>query len=62
MKCRCSMCGRVLLAPKVRMGQMTLGPRCAEKAGFIESKQRFAPVARVVRDKRTVDMFEKEAA
>lgn len=58
---RCAICNRPLLHPKVTLGAMNLGPKCAVRAGFIEPpRPREAPLFSrlpVKRDKRTADLF-----
>lgn len=57
---RCAMCHRPLIRATVTIQRMSLGPKCAEKAGFISHR---APGAKllsplvVVRDEKTADMF-----
>lgn len=62
---RCAICNRPLLRPKVTLGCMNLGPKCAVRAGFIEPpRPREAPLfdrIPVKRDKRTPDMFAEVA-
>ncbi len=61
---KCSMCGREMAAPKVRLGRMALGPKCAQKAGLYVPKRRETPIFeayRVHRDTSTRDMFEVTA-
>jgi hypothetical protein len=62
---RCAICNRPLLHPKVTLGAMNLGPKCAVRAGFIEApRPREAPLFSrlpVKRDKRTADMFAEAA-
>ena len=62
---RCAICSRPLLRPKVTLGHMSLGPKCAVRAGFIEApKRRGAQLfdrLPVKRDKRTADMFAEAA-
>lgn len=58
---KCAICNRPLLRPKVTLGAMNLGPKCAVRAGFIEApRPKGAPLfsrLTVKRDKRTADMF-----
>lgn len=62
---KCAICSRPLLRPKVTMGSMNLGPKCAVRAGFIEPpRPKGSPLFSrllVKRDKRTADMFEVAA-
>ena len=62
---RCAICSRPLLRPRVTLGAMNLGPKCAVRAGFIEPpRPREAPLFErltVKRDKRTRDMFAEAA-
>lgn len=62
---RCAICNRPLLHPKVTLGAMNLGPKCAVRAGFIEApRPKGAPLFNrlpVQRDKRTPDMFAEVA-
>lgn len=62
---RCAICNRPLLKPKVTLGAMNLGPKCAVRAGFIEApRPKGAPLFNrlpVQRDKRTPDMFAEAA-
>lgn len=37
---RCALCGRSMGAPAVLIGQMGVGPKCARRAGLIESAKR----------------------
>jgi hypothetical protein len=59
------MCNRPLLRPKVELGFMRLGPKCAVRAGFIEApRPKGSPLFNrlpVKRDKRTADMFAEAA-
>lgn len=62
---KCAMCNRPLLRPKVTLGAMNLGPKCAARAGFIEAPRphgtpMFARLP-VTRDKRTADLFPEAA-
>ncbi len=62
---RCAMCRRPLLHPRVTIGAMNLGRRCAEVAGFIDRPQpKGSPLFNrlpVVRDKATADLFAEVA-
>lgn len=62
---KCAICGRNLTRPKVTLGAMNLGPKCAVRAGFIEApRPKGSPLFNrlaVVRDKRTPDLFEVAA-
>lgn len=62
---KCAMCSRPLKRATVTLQNMSLGPKCAERAGFIAHRapgaKLFSPLV-VVRDKRTADMFEGVAA
>ena len=62
---RCAICNRPMLKPKVTLGAMNLGPKCAVRAGFIEApRPKGAPLFNrlpVQRDKRTPDMFAEAA-
>lgn len=57
---RCAMCHRPLIRATVTIQRMALGPKCAEKAGFIARRvpgaKLFTPLL-VHRDDRTADMF-----
>lgn len=62
---RCAMCQRPLRRAAVTLMHMALGPKCAERAGFIARRapgaKLFSPLV-VARDKHTQDMFEGQAA
>lgn len=63
---RCAICNRALTRPKVTLGAMNLGPKCAARAGFIDRPQpKGSPLFNrlpVVRDKATADLFAEVAA
>jgi len=62
---KCAICNRPLLHPKVTLGAMNLGPKCAARAGFIEApRPKGSPMFNrlpVVRDKSTADLFAEAA-
>ncbi len=64
MSLRCAICSRPLLRPKVTLGAMNVGPKCAVRAGLIERKAR-TPIhdrPTVIRDKYTRDWVKELAA
>ena len=57
---RCALCGRLTLHPAVWVAGRAIGPKCARKAGLIETKRRprlFDFSKRTVADLATDDLF-----
>ena len=59
----CALCGRSMRNAAVSIGVMSIGPKCAKRAGLIELGRKKAGFVRLVaqkveRDVRTADLFD----
>jgi ribosome-binding protein aMBF1 (putative translation factor) len=53
----CAICGRRLFKAAIQIGRMAVGPKCARRAGLIQTKPKKQERADVVRDELTADLF-----
>lgn len=57
---RCAMCGRWMDKAYTHIGNMALGPKCAERAGLSVSSYRVKSISQAkLNDSDTLDMFDE---
>lgn len=62
---RCALCGRQMFTAAVTIGGMSIGPKCAQRAGLMEPARKRrgllrlagARMPRIRDDRRTMDLF-----
>ena len=67
MRLTCALCGRSMRQAAVSIGAMSIGPKCARRAGLIDLGRKKAGFVRLVaqkveRDVRTPDLFDEVEA